>query len=82
MSVTSLSLSRSVELPNYEEAVHMRTQGDFDKADGAEEPAAAHTVSLDGRAFSPLYPIFDMPSPSAPEELKSNSQDAAKGTWL
>lgn len=63
----------------------MRSPKNVDKADEVEvEPAPTHTVSLDGSAFSPLYPIFDIPTPSAPEEYAphNNNKETAKGTWL
>lgn len=63
----------------------MRSPENLNKADEVEiEPAPTHTVSLDGSAFLPRYPVFDIPSPSAPEEhvLHNNNSETAKGTWL
>ncbi|ALC47980.1 CG18745 [Drosophila busckii] len=50
--------------PNYEEAVHMRsTNRAVDEFDGTAPP---NTLSLDENGFTPLYAVFDVPSPTAP----------------
>ncbi|KAH8420802.1 hypothetical protein KR222_005403 [Zaprionus bogoriensis] len=81
---TPWAVDATIQPPNYEEAVHMRTHPGDSTTDLVEDAAAAHTISLDGSAFSPLYPIFDIPSPSAPEDYaaQNNNTGTAKGTWL
>lgn len=60
------------------------------------EPVAPNTLSLDGSAYKPLYPVFDIPSPSAPPPTDYTQNymaerafvnpaldlDKDKGTWL
>lgn len=66
----------------------MRLHGakNTDELDGSALP---NTVSLDGSNFSPRYPIFNIPSPSAPIDSALNNTENAnsetnanKGTWL
>lgn len=60
------------------------------------EPVPPNTLSLDGGAYKPLYPVFDIPSPSAPPPTDytqnymaerafvnpAMDMDKDKGTWL
>ncbi|KAL7729103.1 hypothetical protein ACLKA6_019924 [Drosophila palustris] len=79
----------NIQPPNYEEALHMRpSHGDksINELDGSTVP---NTVNLDGSHFSPRYPIFNIPSPTAPMEPALNNnenvnseKESNKGTWI
>jgi len=83
--------------PNYQEALHMRSTAAA-KTDDLDdpEPVQPNTLDLDGSAYKPLYPVFDIPSPSAPPPADYTQNymaerafvnpamdvDKDKGTWL
>ncbi|KAH8311730.1 hypothetical protein KR044_007713 [Drosophila immigrans] len=78
-----------LEPPNYEEALHMRTTFDAKNTEEFEGSAPPITINLDGSAFSPRYPIFNIPSPTAPMDITDNNNESlktdtntSKGTWL
>ncbi|XP_044312882.1 arrestin domain-containing protein 17 isoform X1 [Drosophila rhopaloa] len=87
----------SIPPPNYQEAIHMRSTA-ATKPDNSDEPEPVqpNTLSLDGSAYQPLYPVFDIPSPSAPPPADYTQNymaerafvnpgldvDKDKGTWL
>ncbi|EDV93350.1 arrestin domain-containing protein 2 [Drosophila grimshawi] len=80
------TMDSSIPPPNYEEAVHMRHNPD--SVNGIKPTAPPNTQSLDENEFAPLYPIFNIPSPTAPMASTDNdgfpNADAVanKGTWL
>ncbi|XP_030374761.1 arrestin domain-containing protein 3-like [Scaptodrosophila lebanonensis] len=75
--------------PNYEAALYMLDiqPTPLSEADSVERP---NNLALDGKTFTPLYPVFSIPSPTAEGEAsRLNSNEAAtpvteeeKGTWL
>lgn len=80
-------ICQSLAPPNYEEALHMRAE--FDKINNMEPTAPPNTLSLDEHGFAPLYPIFNIPSPTAPmastdqNGFPNADMNANKGgTWL
>ncbi|XP_033167103.1 arrestin domain-containing protein 17 [Drosophila mauritiana] len=91
------AVDESIPPPNYQEAVHMRNTA-ATKSDDLDdpEPVPPNTLSLDGGAYKPLYPVFDIPSPSAPPPTDytqnymaerafvnpAMDMDKDKGTWL
>ncbi|KAH8369101.1 hypothetical protein KR009_000927 [Drosophila setifemur] len=90
------AVDESIPPPNYQEAVHMRHTATKSEDFEEPEPVQPNTLSLDGSAYKPLYPVFDIPSPSAPS-LSDYTQnymaerafvnpaleaDKDKGTWL
>lgn len=61
----------------------MRTQPDG--TNNMQATAPPNTLSLDEHGFAPLYPIFNIPSPTAPSDPKAppnTDVNANKGTWL
>ncbi|XP_017856116.1 PREDICTED: arrestin domain-containing protein 2-like [Drosophila arizonae] len=77
------AIDGSIPPPNYEEAIHMRTQPDG--ANNIQATAPPNTLSLDEHGFAPLYPIFNIPSPTGPSDPKgppNTDVNANKGTWL
>ncbi|KAH8304949.1 hypothetical protein KR018_011665, partial [Drosophila ironensis] len=107
-SSTPWAVDATIPPPNYQEAVHMRStaaavaaaaaaaaenEGD---SDAEPEPIPPNTLSLDGSGYKPLYPVFDIPSPSAPAPTDYTQNYMAerafvnpaldvgkdKGTWL
>ncbi|XP_017053002.1 arrestin domain-containing protein 3 [Drosophila ficusphila] len=87
----------SIPPPNYQEALHMRSTTDTKTDDSDEpEPVQPNTLNLDGTSYKPLYPVFDIPSPSAPPPADYTQNymaeiafanpamdaDKEKGTWL
>ncbi|XP_017145460.1 arrestin domain-containing protein 2 [Drosophila miranda] len=85
--------------PNYQEAIHMRSAASTSKTDDPDddlEPVPPNTLNPDGSVYKPLYPVFDIPSPTAPppsdwtqnymaERAFVNpaaDTDKDKGTWL
>ncbi|XP_030374548.1 arrestin domain-containing protein 17 [Scaptodrosophila lebanonensis] len=77
--------------PNYEAALHMRDAqaAASTEPDNRERP---NTLPLDGKGFTPLYPVFNIPSPTAPVDWEQNNMplggvanpnsEGDKGTWL
>ncbi|XP_043652431.1 arrestin domain-containing protein 17 [Drosophila teissieri] len=91
------AVDESIPPPNYQEAIHMRSTAATKSDDLDEpEPVPPNTLSLDGGAYKPLYPVFDIPSPSAPPPTDYTQNymaerafvnpamdvDKDKGTWL
>ncbi|XP_050744886.1 arrestin domain-containing protein 3 isoform X2 [Drosophila biarmipes] len=87
----------SIPPPNYQEALHMRSTA-APPTDDLDDPETVqpNTLDLDGSAYKPLYPVFDIPSPSAPPPADYTQNymaerafvnpamdvDKDKGTWL
>ncbi|EDV48173.1 arrestin domain-containing protein 17 [Drosophila erecta] len=96
-SASPWAVDESIPPPNYQEALHMRSPAAI-KSDDLDdpEPVPPNTLSLDGGAYKPLYPVFDIPSPSAPPPTDYTQNymaerafvnpamdvDKDKGTWL
>ncbi|EDW59558.1 arrestin domain-containing protein 3 [Drosophila virilis] len=86
-AIAPWSIDGSIPPPNYEEALHMRAE--VDKVNNMEPTAPPNTLSLDEHGFAPLYPIFNIPSPTAPmastdqNGFPNADMNANKGgTWL
>ncbi|XP_068156824.1 arrestin domain-containing protein 3-like [Drosophila tropicalis] len=83
------AINDSIPPPNYQEAVYMRTARKSINEDDPP-PAQPNTFNLDGSAYKPLYPVFDIPSPTAPESYMADGgfvnpaadMNKNKGTWL
>ncbi|KAH8250411.1 arrestin domain-containing protein 3 [Drosophila bipectinata] len=91
------AVDESIPPPNYQEAIHMGSTAPKAPEDCDDpEPVPPNTLSLDGSAYKPLYPVFDIPSPSAPPPTDYTQNymaerafvnpaldlDKDKGTWL
>ncbi|KAH8374749.1 arrestin domain-containing protein 3 [Drosophila serrata] len=91
------AIDDSIPPPNYQEALHMRSTADTKTDDSDDpEPVQPNTLNLDGSAYRPLYPVFDIPSPTAPPPTDYTQNymaerafvnpaidaDKDKGTWL
>lgn len=88
--VATASPDGSIQPPNYEEALHMRATFGAKNIDELDGSALPNTVNLDGSIFSPRYPIFNIPTPTAPmdpaqnnnENVNSDTNANKGGTWL
>lgn len=63
-------------------------RADMNTINNVQATLPPNTLSLDEHGFAPLYPIFNIPSPTAPSDnadqkgIPNADMNANKGTWL